>query len=210
MFEKKVSTAQVFLTVLSVVALLVGNILAGKQWQMPFGITMTTAVIVFPITYVLSDVFSEVYGYKWSRLTCYLGFAMNLLMVVCFELAIIAPPSEFYENQAGFAATLGSAPRILFASLLAYVVGDFANDKIFQKLKEKQGENGFQIRAIASSLVGELCDSAIFIPLAFIGTLPFNAMLSMACVQVSLKVAYEIVVLPFSSILVKKLAKLEQ
>lgn len=209
--NKKISITQVILTVLSVVALLIGNILAGKQWNFLFGITMTGAIIIFPITYILSDVFSEVYGYKWSRFTCYLGFAMNILMVLAFQIAIILPASPFYQGQEAFASVLGNTPRILFASLLAYIVGDFINDKIFQKMKEKsQKGKGFSLRAIISSIAGELTDSLIFIPLAFFGTLPFGAMIIMGLTQVSLKVLYEVLILPISSRAVKKLSKIEE
>ena len=77
---KKISKLQLVLTVLFVVCLLVSNIITGKQVQLPFNIVMTGAVFLFPITYILSDLFSEVYGYKWSRFTCYLGFIMNLFI----------------------------------------------------------------------------------------------------------------------------------
>ena len=83
------------LTVIFVTCFLISNILAAKQFQLPFGITMTGAVIVFPITYILSDLFSEVYGYEWSRKTCYIAFAMNILMVAFFEEAFFTPASPF-------------------------------------------------------------------------------------------------------------------
>ena len=85
---KKVSELQLFLSVLFVTSLLISNVITAKQVLLPFGITMTGAVFIFPITYILSDLFSEVYGYRWSRITCYLAFAMNLLMVLLFSLVI--------------------------------------------------------------------------------------------------------------------------
>ena len=98
---------------------------------------MTGAVIVFPITYILSDLFSEVYGYEWSRKTCYMAFAMNMLMVVFFEIAIHTPSPSYWTNQEAFQTVLGSTPRVLFASMLAFLFGDWANDKVFAKMKEK-------------------------------------------------------------------------
>ena len=134
---KKYSFTQMLLTMIFVVSLLISNIITSKQVLLPFNITMTGAVFIFPITYILSDVFSEVYGYKWSRITCYLAFAMNLLMVLIFTLVIKTPAPSYWTNQGAFETVLGNTPRILFASLLAYVIGDFVNDKIFAKMKEK-------------------------------------------------------------------------
>lgn len=208
--KKTISKTQLVLTVLSVTALLVSNILSAKQFLLPFGITMTGAVIVFPITYILSDLFSEVYGYKWSRLTCYLGFAMNIFMVIAFEIAIATPAPDYWLNQEAFETVLGSTPRILAASLTAFVIGDLVNDKVFRRMKAKhEGMKGFAGRAIVSSFCGEVVDSAIFIPLAFIGTMPFKTLLIMGVTQVSIKVAYEIIIIPVTTKLTKKVAEKE-
>lgn len=206
---KKITEQQLYLTVLSVVALLVSNIIAAKQFLLPFGVAMTCGVVVFPITYILSDVFSEVYGYRWSRITCYLGFAMNLFMVIVFTITIKLPAPDFYTNQEAYAAILGSTPRTLFASLTAFVFGDLINDKVFEKMRKRDGEKKFGLRAIISSLCGEAVDSAIFFPLAFMGQMPVNALITMAVVQVCLKVAYEIIILPVTTLAVKKVKALE-
>lgn len=209
--KKTISKTQLYLTVLSVVALLVANIISAKQFLLPFGITMTGAVIVFPVTYILSDLFSEVYGYKWSRITCYLGFAMNIFMVLVFQAAIATPAPDYWTNQEAFQTVLGSTPRILIASLAAFVAGDFVNDRVFQKMKEKrEGMKGFAGRAILSSFCGEIVDSTIFIPLAFIGQMPLTTMLIMGITQVCLKVAYEIVIVPITTIIARKVAKAEE
>lgn len=207
----KISSLQAFLTVLFVVCLLISNIIAGKVIQLPFDITMTSAVIVFPITYILSDVFSEVYGYKWSRLTCYLAFAMNLFMVIVFTLSIKIPAAVWWGNQGAFEIVLGNTPRILLASLSGFVIGDFINDNVFKKLKEKHPNNqkGFGFRAILSSLAGQAIDSAIFLPIAFFGQMPIQALFIMALTQITLKVLYEIIILPASTLVVKKVAKYE-
>lgn len=212
MKKPKVSKLQTILTVLSVSCLLISNVVTAKQMILPFGITMTCGIFVFPITYILSDVFSEVYGYKWSRLTCYLGFAMNILMVAVFELSISTPSPDYWQNQEAFASVLGNAPRILFASLLSFVVGDYANDKVFAKMKKNHEDThkGFCFRAIVSSFAGEITDSLIFIPLAFVGQMPIVTLVNMLFVQVGLKTAYEIVVLPVTGALVKAVSKYEK
>lgn len=208
--KKTISKTQLYLTVLSVTALLVANIISAKQFLLPFGITMTGAVIVFPITYILSDLFSEIYGYKWSRITCYLGFAMNLFMVLVFQAAIATPAPDYWMNQEAFQTVLGSTPRILFASLLAFVVGDFVNDRVFRKMKAKhEGMKGFAGRAILSSFCGEVVDSAIFIPLAFVGQMPLQSLAIMGITQVCLKVGYEIVIVPITTSITRKVASME-
>ena len=212
MKKYKASFLQVCLTILFVSAMLISNVITSKQIQFPFGITMTGAIVIFPITYILSDVFSEVYGYKWSRVTCYFAFSMNLLMVLVFSLVIATPAPAYWQNQEAFATVLGSTPRVMGASLLAYVVGDFVNDRVFRKMKEKHSDElkGFGWRAIISSLVGELCDSLVFVPLAFLGQMPFKTLTTMVVCQVLLKTAYEVIVLPLTTLVAKKANKYEK
>lgn len=212
MKEKKISLLQMILTLLFVVSLLISNIITSKQMLLPFGIVMTGAVVIFPITYILSDIFSEVYGYKWSRLTCYLAFIFNLFMVIIFTIVIKSPAPDYWLNQDAFEIVLGSTPRILFASLTAFMLGDYVNDKVFKKMKDKylNSHNGFNLRAILSSLCGELTDSLIFIPLAFIGTMPMKTMIIMGITQVLIKTGYELLILPVTNILMKKVSSYEE
>lgn len=209
---KKISKLQLILTVLFVSSLLISNVITSKQVLLPFNITMPGAIFLFPITYVLSDLFSEVYGYKWSRFTCYLAFAMNLLMVSVFALAIKTPSPSYWMNQEAFEVVLGSTPRILFASLLAFLIGDYVNDRVFKVFKDKHKEDhkGFGFRAILSSLCGELSDSLIFIPIAFLGQMPIKTLFTMMIVQSLIKTAYEIIILPITRLIVVKVSKYEK
>ena len=199
------------LTVVFVSAMLISNVITAKQIQFPFGISMTGAIIIFPITYILSDVFSECYGYKWSRVTCYLAFAMNLLMVSVFALTINLPAPAYWQNQEAYQTVLGSTPRVLISSLFAYVVGDFVNDKIFQKMKNHhlRDSKSFGLRAIISSIGGNFIDSLIFLPLAFWGEMPFKNLVIMCISQVMLKTIYEIIVLPFTTLTVNLVNRCE-
>ena len=171
---------------------------------MPFDLTATATMIIFPITYILSDVFSEVYGYRYSRITSYLAFAANAFVVLMFQLAILLPPSPYWDGQDAFASVLGAAPRVFIASMMAYLVGDFVNDKVFAKLKaasvKKNGDalKGFGVRALLSSVAGELFDSTVFVTIAFIGNTPWMTMLSIIVVEVTIKVCYEAVILPIT------------
>lgn len=212
MKKERISFLQVCLTIVFVTAMLISNVITAKQVLLPGGITMTGAVFIFPITYILSDVFSEVYGYKWSRITCYFAFSMNLFMVIVFGLVILTPAPSYWTNQEAFATVLGSTPRVMGASLLAYVIGDFVNDRVFRKMKEKHSNElkGFGVRAIVSSFFGELCDSLVFLPIAFIGLMPLETLATMTVCQVLIKTGYEIIILPLTTLVAKKAKKYEE
>jgi len=208
---KNISFVQMVLTLLFVVVLLVSNVITSKQVLLPGGIVMTGAVFIFPITYILSDVFSEIYGYRWSRLTCYMGFAANLFMVIVFSLVIITPAPDFWTHQEAFQTVLGNTPRIWVASMIAFIIGDLVNDKVFRRMKQKYPttHKGFGWRAIISIFAGEVIDSAIFLPLAFIGLMPVSNLITMMIAQVVIKTGYEVVILPVTYRVVKFISKLE-
>lgn len=211
MKKENYSFMQVVLTVLFVCSLLISNVVTSRQVALPFGLTISGGIFIFPITYILSDVFSEVYGYKWSRITCYLAFSMNLLMSLIFTIVIKVPAPSYFTSQEAFETVLGNSPRVLSASLFAYVMGDLVNDKVFAKMKAKhQNEiKGFGVRAIVSSLLGELSDSLIFVPIAFLGTMPISSLLTMIVTQVILKTSYEVIILPITTLVAKKLTTYE-
>ena len=212
LLNKKFSTLQMLLTTFFVVVLVISNIIANKQVQLPFGVTMPAAIILFPITYILSDLFSEVYGYKWSRLTNNLGLIMNLFAVMVFMIAISMPAPSHFELQTEFSKVLGTTPRMLFASTMGLYIGDLLNDITFEIMKKKHigSHKGFKRRAIISSLVGQFGDSLVFIPIAFYGLMPFKVMLNTIIIQPIIKVAYEILILPITNILVLKLSDYEK
>lgn len=200
------SSLKLILTVIFIVALLVSNVITWRQIALPFWITMTGAIIIFPITYILSDVFSEVYWYRRSRITCYMWFGCNLIMSLVFIAVINMKAPEYFTNADAYSMVLWNTWRVLCASLLAYVIWDFVNDKLFQKMKLKHPNDNkwFGWRAILSSLAWETVDTWIFIPLAFIGTMPNNTLLIMIITQIILKVVYEIIILPITIFVTKK------
>ena len=209
--KKSHSSLKLILTVIFVVALLVSNVITWRQIELPFWIVVTWAILIFPITYILSDVFSEVYWYKWSRITCYLWFACNLFMSLIFMAVINMKAPEYFVNADAYFVVLWNTWRILISSLLAYFLWDFVNDKIFQKMKLKHPNDNkwFGRRAILSSLVWEMVDSWIFIPLAFIWTMPTRTLLIMIVTQVVLKVLYEIIILPLTVFVTRRVQKYE-
>lgn len=214
-FDKPISPLQIILTIIFVAVLMISNIISARLFDF-FGFAMTCAVVVFPITYILSDLFSEIYGYKWSRLTCYLAFAINLLAVGIFYLVSCLPAVIPAQAQAFNSILLGTFACTM-ASFIAFVVGDFTNDKIFAKMKKKyQGltnHKGFGFRAVLSSFAGELIDSCIYLPLAFLVFNPIMTItdvLIMICLQVSIKIVYEIIILPLTMFITKKVGKYEE
>lgn len=208
---QKASELQLGLTVLFVAALMISNVITSKQVLLPFNITTSGGLFVFPITYILSDLFSEVYGYRWSRITCYLAFAMNLLMVLIFAAVIHCPSPSYWTDQEAFKTVLGSTPRVLAASLAAFVLGDLVNDRVFRRMKLSHvgTHKGFGLRASLSSVAGELVDSLIFFPIAFIGQMPFKTLVIMIITEVIVKTGYEVIILPVTTFAVKKVSEAE-
>jgi uncharacterized integral membrane protein (TIGR00697 family) len=189
--------------------MLVSNIIALKMISIG-PLIVPAAVLVFPLTYILSDIFSEVYGYRATRRTAWYAFGANLLMVGFFKLAILIPGAPFWgeEAQKSFEFALGGTWRILIASLVAYMVGDLVNDVIFKRMKDKHGERKFGIRSVFSSMIGVAVDSFVFITIAFYGTDFFTYAIIPS--QWSIKIAYEIILLPLTILAVKKMKQIEK
>jgi uncharacterized integral membrane protein (TIGR00697 family) len=134
---------------------------------------------------------------------------MNIAMVMIFNLTILLPHPSWWENNGAFALILGSVPRILAASLVAFQAGDWLNDIIFQKMKGKHGDRLFWLRAIVSSILGEVIDSGLFFVIALIGTMPISALPIFVLSGVAVKCCYEVVVLPLTTLLVVVVKKHE-
>ena len=206
--KKTVSVLFMFSGILFAICLLISNILATKiiligSWAAPAG------VLIFPIAYIINDVIVEVWGYQKARLIIWSGFAVNIMAVLFFTLALVVPAAPFWQNQDAFATILGSTPRIIAASLLAYLTGSFLNAFVMSKVKILMKGKDFSVRAILSTLVGEAADSFIFIIIAFAGNLPFNVLIGMIFTQACIKTVYEIVILPFTIVVVNWVKKVE-
>lgn len=206
--KNKVSVLFMLTGILFATCLLISNILASKimmigTWSAPAG------VLIFPIAYIINDVMVEVWGFQKARLIIWAGFGVNVLAVLFFSLAITVTAAPFWENQDAFASVLGSTPRIVGASMLAYLLGSFLNAWVMSKFKVLTKGKGFSVRAIFSTLVGEGADSMIFISIAFAGIFPFKVLLIMIGTQAIIKTAYEIAVLPLTIWVVNKVKKLE-
>jgi len=177
-------------------SLIVSNIIAGKTFDF-FSFVLPCGVIIFPIIYIVNDVLAEVYGYKKARNVILLGFLMNLVAVICYNIIIVLPAPAFFENSNAFGVVLGSTFRLLVASFAAYLVGSLVNAKMMVILK-KWDEDKLFLRCILSTLFGEGLDAVIFITIGFLGTMPLEALLLMIVAQALFKTVYEIIVYPLT------------
>lgn len=192
---KMVSVSFMLLGILFCVCLISANLLATKQimWG-PFNIT--AGVIVFPISYIVNDCIAEVWGFNKAKLIIWIGFLMNFLFVIFGFIADLIPGAPYWNNEEGFHNLFGLAPRVAFASFLAFLIGSFLNAYIMSVMKVASQGRRFSLRVILSTIVGETADSLIFFPIALGGIVPVENLLLMMCWQVLLKTAYEIIVLP--------------
>jgi uncharacterized integral membrane protein (TIGR00697 family) len=165
---------------LFVAVLVTSNFIAAKLVSVA-GLVLPAAVLLFPLSYIIGDVLTEVFGYATARKTIWVGFACNVVVVGAVWLSIALPGAPAWtlpgladagESQNAYGAVLGVAPRIVLASLLAYLVGEFLNAAVLSRLKLATRGRFLWIRTIGSTLVGQLADSAIFITIAFVGAVP--------------------------------------
>ena len=185
------------------VCLITSNLFATKVFSLGWGINLPGAVIIFPISYILNDCLSEVWGYRKARLVIWTAFAANLLVVLLGQVVVWLPAASFWDGGAHFDYMFNMAPRVAFASLLAFLAGSTLNAFVMSKMKVADQGRRFGVRAILSSVAGELLDSLIFMPIAFFGS-PVKMLATMMVFQVSFKLVYEIVILPLTSYVVRR------
>lgn len=205
---KMVSVSFMWLGILFCVCLISANLLATKQIMFgPFNIT--AGILVFPISYIVNDCIAEVWGFHKAKMIIWMGFLMNFLFVFFGFLADIIPGAPYWDNAEGFHKLFGLAPRMAFASFLAFLVGSFLNAYVMSVMKVASDGKRFSVRAIVSTIVGETADSLIFFPVALGGIVPFRNLLLMMCWQILLKTLYEIIILPLTIRVVRYVKRTE-
>lgn len=202
--KQQVSVLFMLFSILFCVCLIAANILETKQISV-FGISLTGGLIVFPVSYIINDCVCEVWGFRKARLLIWTGFAMNFFFVAMGALCDWIPGAPYWTNQEGFHAIFGLAPRVAAASFVAFIVGSFANAYVMSKMKIHDGGKRFSLRAILSTVAGETCDSIIFFPLALGGVVPTEELPKLMLWQVLLKTLYEVIALPLTIRIVRKL-----
>ena len=164
---------------------------------------------LFPLTYIIGDVLSEVYGWKAARRAILIGFAMSILAAVTFLLVQFAPPADGYTNQAAFEAVLGFVPRIVLASVCGYLVGQLLNADVLVRIKERTKERYLWARLIGSTAVGEAADTVVFCTIAFYGVITGADFLNYVVVGYLYKTLLEVVLLPITYPVIRAIKRRE-
>ena len=206
--KEKVSVPFMLLGILFNVCLIAANLLETKVIQIG-SLTVTAGLLVFPISYIINDCIAEVWGFKKARLIIWSGFAMNFFVVALGLIAVAIPAAPFWEGEEHFDFVFGMAPRIVAASLMAFLVGSFLNAYVMSKMKVASQGRNLSARAIWSTVVGETADSLIFFPVAFGGVIAWKELLIMMGIQIVLKSLYEVMILPVTIRVVKAIKKID-
>lgn len=196
------------ITALFVAVLLISNIASTKLTAIgPF--TLSAGIILFPLSYIIGDILTEVYGFTRTRRVIWIGLLSNVLMAAAFMLVAVLPPAADWPNQKAYETILGMTPRIVLASMIAYLAGEFVNSFILAKLKVHTKGKHLWTRTIGSTLAGQLFDTIIFITIAFAGVFSTPILLSLIISNYIFKVAIEIVFTPLTYTVVNRLKKAE-
>lgn len=190
------------------VCLIAANLLETKVIQLG-SFTVTAGLLVFPISYIINDCIAEVWGFRKARLIIWSGFVMNFFVVTLGLIAVSLPAAPFWEGEEHFNFVFGMAPRIVAASLMAFLVGSFLNAYVMSRMKIASRGRNFSARAIWSTVVGETADSLIFFPVAFGGVIAWRELVVMMGLQILLKSAYEVVILPVTIRVVKAVKRID-
>lgn len=192
-----------------VALLLTANVIGEKP--LVFGpIILPAGLLLFPITYLLGDLLTEVYGFGQSRKVIWMGMACNLFMAFMCRLSISLPALDSWTHGEAYAQILGTSSRLMAISVFTYFIGEFVNAYIVAKLKVKMRGKLFWARALCGSWIGEGIETSLFIPLAFWGSMPTEQLLKLAGFYYSFKVLYALCAMPFLNILVKILKRREK
>lgn len=183
-------TKREIISISFIVSLLISNILATKLISVGT-IVLPAAVIIYPLCFMMGDVLTEVWGYGYAKKVIYTGFIANFTLVLFTYLGGVLPPANFWPNQDAYIALFGMVPRIVFASFIAYLFGELINSWSLEKIKEFTGVRLLFIRTIGSSVAGQLFDTALFIGIAFYGTIPNSILIQMMIAQYVTKIGLE-------------------
>ena len=195
--KSKVTVSFMLMGILFSMCLVLSNILAVKQFEI-FGFPSTAGLIIFPISYVINDCITEVWGFRKARLIIWIAFAVNFLAILLFQASVALTPAPHWTMQNSYASVLAQTPRIALASLLAFLVGSFLNSYVMSKMKILHKGKKFGQRAVASTLVGELADTLVFTTIGFLFVIPSSVVFQIIVVETIAKTLFEILVLPIT------------
>lgn len=196
------------LTIAFVVVLLVSNLIGPKVCQVG-PLIISGAELLFPITYICGDIFTEVYGYAASSRAIWLGFGGMALLTLMGQFAVWMPPAPGWHDQQAFQTVFGLVPRFAAASLVAYWAGEFTNSYTLAKLKLLTGGRFLWTRTVGSTITGQLVDTIVIILIAYWGVLPLPKLAVMVASAYGIKVAYEVLATPLTYLVVNRLKRSE-
>ena len=190
----------IYMTLLALycVALVVSNIISNRTFEIG-QFMLPSAVIVFPIIYIINDVLTECYGFNMASNAIWTAFGLNLMAVVFFNIAVNLPTTTDYSS---YNIVLGNTLKPLIASVIAYLVGSFVNAKVMDELRNHRS---LMLRCVLSTLLGETIDAVIFISIMFIGVMDFEVVCTMIITQAIIKTLYEIVIYPVTRVVINKI-----
>jgi uncharacterized integral membrane protein (TIGR00697 family) len=192
-----------------VAILLLSNVIGAAKLSSVGGFTFGAGILFFPISYVIGDVLTEVYGYANARRCIWAGFAALLFMAFMSWVVVSLPPDASWGGQAAYESVFGQVPRIVLASMLAFWAGEFVNSFVLAKMKVlTQGKHLWQ-RTIGSTIVGQAVDSVIFYPVAFLGVWTDSKVIAVMVTNWALKVAWEVILTPVTYAVVGALKRRE-
>ena len=213
MSKPRFSTRFLVMAVVLIVCLITSNFFVPRLWQVGgLPLQLSGAVLLFPVSYILNDCITEVYGFRKARFVIWLAFLISIFVALMAQLVcwLPAPLQESSQPVAeSFNGLFSMVPKTTAASLIAFFVGSTVNAWIMSRMKVASHGREFGLRAIVSSLGGEIADSAIFFPVVFGGILTLPEALKLAGMQVCAKVLYEIVALPLTSWFVRRTKEAE-
>lgn len=202
----KLSHRFVIITALFITCLITANIIAVKVVSIgPF--ILPAAIVIFPLSYIFGDILTEVYGFRMARQVIWLGFLCNLIFVIFVRIGQTLPSASFWTGQEAYETILGYTPRLLLASFLGYLVGEFANSFIMAKMKILTRGRWLWSRTISSTIIGQALDTSIFIIIAFWG---FPSLAMMILFHWTAKIIIEAVFTPLTYVTVNYLKKKEK
>lgn len=206
--QNSASTYFLYIAILFTALLLISNTVAVKLVQIgPF--VLAGATFLFPLTYIFGDILTEVYGYRATRKIIWAGFGAMVLMSGGYLLVQYLPSAPFWQGQEAYSAILGFAPRIALASIIAFFAGEFCNSFILSRMKVMMNGRALWMRTIGSTIVGEGVDTALFVTIAFAGTVPLAVLFTIMWSAYAFKVAIEVLATPITYAVVRALKKAE-
>lgn len=184
-----------YLSIIFIVCVVIANVIAGRLIQIG-SLQLPASILVFPITFIIGDLLTEIYGFKKALKVTIIGFLSNLFLTGVCLIAVNLPAPSGWELSSAYSQVFSYTPRVFIGSFSAFLIGSIVNSCLMILLKKATKGKQFWLRTILSTFVGEFLDSFIFCLISFIGVLAFKDIMFMILLQASIKILYEILFTP--------------